>query len=81
MSSFLKKAFKKVTKVAKSLWGFSSKRKVTSTPSVSTTPLVGNYEPNYPEGYDQESHDYEEEVEREIQIEEEEEEEPTTLLG
>ena len=77
MSSFLKKASKKVTKVAKSLGGSSSsKRKATSTPSISTTPSVSNYEPNYPEGYepyDQELHDYAEHVEREIQIEDEEE--------
>ena len=78
MSSFLKKASKKVTKVAKSLGGFNSKIKATSTPSVSTTPLVSNYEPNYSEGYNQELHNYAEEVEREIHIEEEEEE-PTPL--
>ena len=77
MSSFLKKATRKVTKVAKSLGGSSSsKRKATSTPSISTTHSVSNYEPNYPEGYepyDQELHEYAEHVEREIQIEDEEE--------
>ena len=85
MFSFLKKAYKKITKVAKSLGGSSSKRKATSNPLVSITPSVSNYnfEPNYPEGYDQELHDYVEEVEREIQMEEEEEqeEEPTTPIG
>ena len=77
MSSLFKKASKKVTKLAKLLGGSSSKKKVTSNPSVSTTPSVTNYnfEPNYPEGYDQELHDYAEEVEREIQFEAEEEEE------
>ncbi|XP_057529434.1 DEK domain-containing chromatin-associated protein 4-like [Amaranthus tricolor] len=83
MSLFLKKASKEVTKVAKSLGGFSSsKRKATSTPSVSTTPSISNYnyEPNYPEGYDPELQNYAEEVEREIQ-EEEQEEEPTTPIG
>src|SRR5688572_5987211 len=78
MSSFLKKATKTVTKVAKSLGGSSSssKRKATSTPSISTTPSVGNYEPTYPEGYepyDRELHEYAEHVEREIEIEDEEE--------
>ena len=80
MSSFLKKATKKVTKVAKSLGGSSSssasKRKATSTPSISTTPSVSNYEPTYPEGYepyDRELHEYAEHVEREIEIEDEEE--------
>ncbi|XP_057534921.1 uncharacterized protein LOC130813179 [Amaranthus tricolor] len=86
MSSFLKKATKKVTKVAKSLGGSSSsKRKATSTPSVSTTPSISNYnyEHNYPEGYDPELHNYAEEMEREIQIDEEEEqeEEPMTPIG
>ena len=99
MSSFLKKATKKVTKVAKSLGGSSSsKRKATATPSISTTSSVSNYEPIYPEGYepyDQDLHEYAEQVEREIQIEdeeetqeketqeedEEEEEEPTTPIG
>ncbi|XP_057525195.1 uncharacterized protein LOC130804680 [Amaranthus tricolor] len=86
MSSFLKKATKKVTKVAKSLGGSSSsKRKATSTPSVSTTPSISNYnyEHNYPEGYDPELHNYAEEMEREILIDEEEEqeEEPTTPIG
>ncbi|XP_057515077.1 uncharacterized protein LOC130796722 isoform X2 [Amaranthus tricolor] len=86
MSSFLKKSTKKVTKVAKSLGGSSSsKRKATSTPSVSTTPSISNYnyEHNYPEGYDPELHNYAEEMEREIQIDEEEEqeEEPTTPIG
>ncbi|XP_057518801.1 uncharacterized protein LOC130799650 isoform X2 [Amaranthus tricolor] len=79
------KASKKFTKMAKSLGGSSSfKRKITSTPSVSTTPSISNYnyEPNYPEGYDQELHNYAEEVEREIQIDEEkeQEEEPTTPI-
>ena len=64
MSSFLKKASKKVSKVTKSLEGCSSKWKATSSPSVSTTPSISNYEPNYPEGYDQELHDYAEQVER-----------------
>ncbi|XP_057523654.1 uncharacterized protein LOC130803524 isoform X4 [Amaranthus tricolor] len=61
---------------------FSSKRKATSTPSVSTIPSVSNYnyELNYPEGYDQGLHDYAKEVEREIHIEDEEEE-PTTPIG
>ena len=72
--------------MAKSLGGSSSsKRKATSTPSVSTTPSISNYnyEPNYPEGYDPELHNYAEEVERKIQIDEEEqqEEEPTTPIG
>ena len=74
MSSFLKTTSEQVTKVAKSLGGYSSKRKATSTP------LVSDHEPNYQEGYDQELHDFAEEVEREIQIEEEEEE-PTTPIG
>jgi hypothetical protein len=80
MSSFLKKATKKVTKVAKSLGGSSSssKRKAISTPSISTTPSVSNYEPTYPEGYepyeyDRELHEYAEHVEREIEIQDEEE--------
>ena len=68
MSSFLKKATKNVTKVAKSLGGSSSsKRKATSTPLISTTPSVSNYEPTYPEGYepyDRELHEYAEHVER-----------------
>ncbi|XP_057519384.1 RNA polymerase II degradation factor 1-like [Amaranthus tricolor] len=84
MSSYFKKASKKGTKVAKSLGGSNSKRKATSTSSLSTTPSVNNYkiELNYPKGYDQKLHDYAEEVEREIQIEEEEEqeEEPTTPI-
>jgi hypothetical protein len=95
MSSFLKKATKTVTKVAKSLGGSSSssKRKATSTPSISTTPSVSNYEPTYPEGYepyDRELHEYAEHVEREIEIEDEEEaqqqeeeqeQQPTTPIG